>query len=234
MTEAKKAPLPAVQDEVEQKYLARSRAFVAEAEAFSIQDDEDWDEAARAVRNVKRMQGELKDYWEPLRVSAKEAYDAVLGRKRLMMTPLDEAEKILRTKMADYVENRDREAREAGETMRREALAEKERRLEEAARAEAAGDTAAAEYARAEAEVLESTGLTGRVQSAVPRADGVTVSKSWEIVDIDPALVPDTFRGAELRPVDEKAVLRLIKDTKGMVEIPGVSFRERVSLTVRS
>jgi hypothetical protein len=38
--------------------------------------------------------------------------------------------------------------------------------------------------------------------------------------------------GIELRPVDKAAVLRLIKMSKGQVEIPGIKFRETYTTSV--
>ena len=118
--------------------------------------------------------------------------------------------------------------------MRKLAEQEMNRNLEEAARAEAAGDTAGAEFAMAEAEVMEGVSISGSIQMQTPKAAGVSQSKTWEIVSIDSSKVPVSFEGVEIRPVDVKAVMRLIRESKGTVQIPGVQYRDSVSISVRA
>lgn len=50
---------------------------------------------------------------------------------------------------------------------------------------------------------------------------------------IDSEKVPISFAGMELRPVDEKLVLQLIKTSKGTISIPGVTYEEDVVISVR-
>ena len=125
-------------------------------------------------------------------------------------------------------------AQESVEAMRKLAEQEMNRKLEEAARAEAAGDTAGAEFAMVEAEVMEGVSISGSIQAQTPKAAGVSQSKTWEIVSIDSSKVPVSFEGVEIRPVDVKAVMRLIKESKGTIQIPGVQYRDSVSISVRA
>ncbi len=71
------------------------------------------------------------------------------------------------------------------------------------------------------------------VNVAPPKAQGVSQSKDWEVVSIDGAQVPITFNGMELRPVDDKAVIRLIRASKGQIQIPGVTYRETIKTSIR-
>ena len=50
--------------------------------------------------------------------------------------------------------------------------------------------------------------------------------------ECDWSKVPVSLVGIELRPVDKAAVLRLIKMSKGQVEIPGIKFRETYTTSV--
>ena len=52
------------------------------------------------------------------------------------------------------------------------------------------------------------------------------------LVGIDSAKVPIYFSGAEIRPVDEKAIMKLIKESKGTIQIPGVKYEETASISV--
>ena len=71
------------------------------------------------------------------------------------------------------------------------------------------------------------------VESQNPKVDGVSVRKNWEIVSIDSSVVPTEFNGVEIRPVDKKLVMNLIKASKGRIQIPGVQYREKASISVK-
>ena len=204
-----------------------------QAQSVTVASDEEYASAGEFTKSVKKMQKKVKEYWEPLRVSAKATYDDILARKKQMLDPLESAEKILKSKMSAYSMEKEKKRKAQEEAMRKLAEQEMARKLEEAAKAEAAGDSLGAEYAMAEAEVMEDVSISGGIRSQAPKANGVSQSKTWKITSIDSSLVPVTFSGIEIRPVDEKAVMRLIKESKGTISIPGVQYEETVSISIR-
>lgn len=206
----------------------------ARVQQLEIVTEEDYGFAAEYARYVKQMQKKVTDYWEPMRVSAKKNYDIILAHKKEMMTPLESAEKSLKKKMAGYLEEQERKRREREEAMRKLAQAEVERKLTEAAEAESAGDAVTAEYAMAEAEVMDNVASNGSVAAAAPKAEGTSAARTWEIKSIDGSKVPVEIAGVVIRPVDEKAVMRLIKASKGSIQIPGVVYEGTFSISVRS
>ena len=197
------------------------------AEAVIVASGADFEDAGLFLKQVK-------DYWEPLRVSAKKSYDEVLAHRKEMIEPLEKAEKIVKAKVNEYSAEQERKRREQEEAMRRLAQAEIDRHLNEAAEAEANGDAVGAEYAMAEAEMMEGVSIAGGVQHQTPKVKGISQSKTWEICEseCDWSKVPVSLVGIELRPVDKAAVLRLIKMSKGQVEIPGIKFRETYTTSV--
>lgn len=215
--------------------LAREASLIEQnAQSVVVANDADYSAAGDMAKAVKQMQKKVEEYWEPMRVSAKKAYDDILAHKKEMLEPLKAAEKILKSKMGDYSMEKERKRRAQEEMMRKLAEQEMNRKLEEAAKAEAAGDSTGAEYAMAEAEVLESVSIGGSVVSQAPKAQGVSKSKTWKITGIDTSVVPVAFGGVEIRPVDERAVMRLIKESKGTVQIPGIQYEESVTISVRA
>lgn len=225
----------AVEPETPEKALgSETTAIVQVAQATAIKNQADYEAAASTLKSVKRLQKKVKEYWEPLRVAAKKAYDGVLEKKKQMTEPLDRAEGILKGVMSDYTveQERKRQAREAA--MRKAAEAEAERMMNEAVAAEAAGDTAGAEAATEEAMVMGDVAASGKVIASAPKASGVSQSKTWKIVSIDPEKVPVKVGATEIRPVDQAAVMRLIKESKGTVQIPGVQYEESVQISVRA
>lgn len=199
----------------------------------AIVSDDDYVATAEIVKSVKRLQKQVVEYWEPLRISAKATYDDVLRRKKEMLTPLEDAEKTLKSKIADYLLEKERKRKAQEDLLRKLAQREMERKLIVAVEAEASGDVAGAEYAMAEAETMENVSIVCGGKSHTPKADGVSQSKAWKIVGIDSAKVPIYFSGAEIRPVDEKAIMKLIKESKGTIQIPGVKYEETASISVR-
>lgn len=203
-----------------------------QASSVVIATDLDFSKAGELTKQVKEMQKQVTDYWEPMRKSTYEAYTAVNAHKKQMLDPLASAEKILKQKLSAYSKEQERIRREQEEAKRRAAEAEMNRKLEEAAEAEANGDALGAEMAMAEAEVMEGVSA-GTVASFTPKAKGVTQTKTWKIKSIDSDKVPVSVAGIEIRPVDEKAVLQLIKMAKGKVKIPGVEYEEDIIIGIR-
>lgn len=199
-----------------------------------IVTDEDYAAAAEITKAVKQTQKKVKDYWEPLRASTYKAYQDVMGKKKQMTDPLDKAEKILKGKMSAFVAQKERERREREEAARRAAQAETDRKLAEAAALEQQGDAMGAEMAMAEAEVYDDAAAGIVVASKTPKVDGVSTAKTWKITNIDLSKVPTEIAGVLIRPVDEKAVMSLIRATKGQVKIPGIEYEQTVSISIRA
>ena len=219
---------------VEDTLTQEASVIERKASSVIVASDDDYATAGELTKSVKQMQKKVKDYWEPMRVSAKKAYDDILEHKKEMLDPLEAAEKILKSKMGDYSMEKERKRKAQEDAMRRLAEQEMNRKLEEAAEAEAAGDAAGAEFAMAEAEVMEGVSISGGIKAQAPKAAGVSQSRAWKITCIDESKVPVNFGGVEIRPVDEKAVMRLIKESKGKVQIPGIQYEESVSISVRA
>ena len=179
-----------VLDSPEDTLTQEASLIEKQASSVAVTNDAEYAAAGDLTKAVKKMQKKVKDYWEPMRVNAKAAYDEVLAHKKEMLDPLEAAEKILKGKMGDYSMEKERKRRAQEEAMRKLAEQEMNRKLEEAARAEAAGDTAGAEFAMVEAEVMEGVSISGSIQAQTPKAAGVSQSKTWEIVSIDSSKVP--------------------------------------------
>ncbi len=223
-----------VLDTAEEKLGKEVSAIELQAENVVIVSDEDYSEAGDTTSNVKRMQKKVEEYWEPMRVSTKQAYDDILAHKKEMLDPLKKAEQILKGKMRCYLLEQERKRKEQEETMRKLAEAEADKKIQEAIDASDSGDTAAAEFAMAEAEVYDTAAATSAIVKQMPKANGVSTSKTWKITAIDSSVVPVSFGGMELRPVDEKLVMSLIKASKGRIVIPGVKYEETVTISVRA
>ena len=129
--------------------------------------------------------------------------------------------------MSEYAMEQERIRLAREEEMRRAAKEEADRLLAEAIEASNSGDDAGADSALAVAEVYDDVAaMTPKGKAPKPKAEGVSLSRSWKITGIDSSKVPISFNGTEIRPVDTAAILRLIKEAKGQISIPGVTFAE--------
>ena len=224
-----------VPDVVEQDLGREVSDIEQKAMNVVIATEDDYRFAGEITKSVKQMQKKVTEYWEPMRSSAKKAYDDILSHKKEMLDPLVSAEKILKGKISDYIIESERKKKEAEEAMKKIALQEANKKLEEAVELEKNGDAFAAEYALAEAEVYEEAASLGvSAQAQKLKAKGVSYSTTWEITEIDEQLVPVDINGMVLRPVDQSAIKALIKASNGRISIPGVKYKEKKSVSISS
>jgi len=201
------------------------------AGAMTITTEEDYRQAADFGRQIKQRSSEVKDFWTPMKNAAHQAHTAICAREKAMLKPLNNAEKILKQTMGEYVAGQERRRRVLEEAARRAAQEEAERKMCEAIALEDRGDTAAAEAAMDEAEIMDTA--AGAVTASKPKASGVTTRRDWKILSVDPEKVPTVVDGVEIRPVDTAAVMRLIRATKGQVKIPGIVYEETAQIGFR-
>lgn len=227
------ATVPSVVPVDEQQLNREVTDIEFQAEAFIIRTDDDYAAAGEFGIMLKRKAAEVTSFFKPMKDSAYQAHKAVCDREKAMLNPLKNAESIIKKAMAAYFEEQERKRKEQEEAMRRAAEQERERKLREAAELEEAGDAAGAEAAMTEAMVMDEATSYSVPAVAKPKVSGVGTSKDWEIVEIDPKAVPLSFSGMELRPVDQAAVMRLIRASKGKIVIPGIVYREIAKMSFR-
>lgn len=219
---------------VEEQQLTREVSDIEfQAEALVVQNDEDYAAAGEFGVMLKQKAAQVTSFFKPMKDAAYQAHRAICDREKLMLTPLKNAEATVKKTMSAYVMEQERKRKEAEEAARRAAEAERERLLAEAGKLEAAGDNEGAEEAIAEAVVMDEAASYAVAAAPKPKVGGVSTSKDWEIVSIDRSAVPVTFSGMELRPVDQAAVMRLIRASKGSIAIPGITYKEIAKMSFR-
>lgn len=208
--------------------------FELKAEFMVIKTNDDYTKACEMTKELKRIQKKVEEYWEPMRKSTYDAYSRVNAHKKEMLEPCKNAEKILKGKITNYTmeQERIRLAREA--ELRALAEAEKEKKIQEAIEADNNGDAFGAEFALVEAEVIDNAISNGLVKEDVQKVKGISKTKAWKITGIDLDKVPSEIMGMVIRPVDEKAVMDLIKMSKGKIVIPGIKYEETFNISVRA
>lgn len=234
VTESVVATVEVPARETKEKVIQQEVSLVEiQAKEMVISTDSDYEQAAEFGRQIKTKAKVVTDFFKPMKDSAYQAHKAVCDREKTMLKPLQEAEKILKKSMTAYFQEKERKRQELEMKMQREAEAERERMLNKAAALEAEGRNEEAEDVLMDAQLTESVATQATVIMDIPRAKGVSSGKDWEIETIDHEKVPVNFSGIEIRPIDEKAIMRLIRASKGKIQIPGIKYKETIKMSIR-
>lgn len=204
-----------------------------QVEAMTVDSEETYQEAAALGIAIKTQAKKVAEFFAPMKKRASDAHKEVCSREKMMLDPLNAAERALKNKMGAFRLEEDRRRRKAEEEARKAAEAEQRRKEAEAIALEAEGRDEEAYAALVEAEVAENTAKNGVYAPTPQKVAGVSVSKDWEIIRIDDEKVPVVIFGATIRPVDQSAIMRLIRATKGGITIPGVEYREKAKMSFR-
>lgn len=202
------------------------------ADALSVTNDEEYQDAAEFLKILKDQAGKVQDFFKPLKEAAHKAHKEVCDREKMMLAPLTKAESVIKKSVGDYLAEQERKRKAAEERARQAAKAEADRRLAEAIALENQGKMEEAAAAVEEAEIIDSTTVAVPV-APTKKVKGVSSSKDWELVSIDESKVPVDVAGTVIRPVDRGAIMRLVRASKGTIKIPGVAYKEVMKMSVR-
>ncbi len=204
----------------------------AEAQKLVISTDEEYERAAEIGKQIKAKAKAVTDFFKPMKDQAHKAHKELCNREKELLKPLKDTEAFLKKGMTEYYQAKERKRLELEEKIKRAASEECERKLDEAVEQEAAGCDEAAVAALIDAQIAETaTNATVRIDK--PKVKGVSNTKDWEIFEIDNEKVPVNFAGNEIRPVDEKEIMKLIRESNGTIQIPGVQYRAVTKISIR-
>lgn len=204
-----------------------------QAMEISITNDDEYRQAAEFGRFLKQKSSEVTEFFKPMKKAAHDAHKHICDREKAMITPIANAEKVLKRVMGEYQMEQQRKQREEEERLRRLAREEEERLLKKAIEMEEQGDTEMCDEHFENAQYVAEAAKNISVGDGPLKVAGTSVSVGLEIESIDISKVPVEFMHHLIRPVDEKAVLRLIKEHKGEIEIPGIKFKQTTNVSFR-
>lgn len=233
MKEEVVAVVSKVPNDAEQSLVEEVAEVKTEATAIKVLTETDYAKAADVAKEVKTKAAAVVEFFKPLKDAAHKAHAEICSREKDCLAPLKDAEAALKNAMRAYLEERERIRREAEEAARKAAKEEAEQRLAEAIDADNSGDKQKADELFAQAAVTDGLASSIVISSDRPEVSGVSASRDWEITSVDPAIVPAYVAGAEIRPIDLGAVKRLIRASKGTIQIPGVVYKETANISIR-
>jgi hypothetical protein len=213
-------------------YRQRAEAVLADARGLAVTDEDAKVQAVEQLSGVARLKRDADAKRDGLVRPLNDQVRTVNGVFRLVLSPVLEADELLRRKVREFDQERARAAEEArvaaeAERIRAEAL------LKEATKAEAEGKADVAEQLMDRAVQADTTATRAQMfapppPSRVVRTDVGTVNtrKVWKFEVTDKAKVP-----LELLLVDDVAVRKQIAG--GIREIPGLRIYQDDVLAVR-
>ena len=186
------------------------------ARTIEITDDVSYKAAGELLLTIKDLRKEIDSAFAPIIEAAHNAHKKALEQKKKADAPLVEAESIIKPRIAAYIAEVNRKrAEEEARLREEERKKEEDRRLQEAIKAEAAGDTAKAE------QILETPVSIGKVRpiTEAPKVAGVSIQKRWTYRVVDETKIPREF----LTP-DHTKIGAFVREMKDQAMIPGVEF----------
>jgi len=220
--------------EMETKVKQEVTPVLYQAQAFEVTTDSNYEDGGKLLVAIRAMRKRVKQEIGPAVKQAHQAWKEVKALENKFDKPLDQAERQVKAKLADYKMQREREIQEAQRKAEEEAMRKAEAaRLEEAEALEKFGSDKAA------AAILE-TPIVPEVVKPVeeaPQAEGVSTRQIWKAEVEDMKLLCTAIaegKAAEncVKP-DTKVLGQLAKALKGNMNIPGVKVYSETSVAVR-
>ena len=201
-----------------------------------VTDQKSLSRATEFILSIKALQKEIDEAFNPIIKAAHEAHRRALEQKKKFEDPLIQAEKIVKPRIAAYIEEQEKKRREA-ELERLFAECEKKRIEEELlqkaqeaeARAKAAGDEEERRASQLEADRIlaqaaeqEKKIAPAPVVPEAPRIQGLAMRENWDFEIVDETAIPREF----MCP-DEVKIRRAVKIMKEKTNIPGIRVFNR-------
>lgn len=201
-----------------------------QAQAVEITTNEQYENAATILKNIKESRQKFIDFFAPSKKAAAAAHNAICVNEKSCTDPCDKAESIIKGKMLTYQRQLEAQRIAAEAEAEKAKQAEADKLLEQAAQAEQQGDVMAASMAMAQADMVSQ--IQTKVEVVKPTVKGVSTRSKTVVKIVDDAKVPAFVNGICIRTVDEKAILALHKLNPGLT-IPGIVFDVEQNIAVR-
>lgn len=197
--------------------IQRETATLQErARAVAITDTASYTDAAEFVKSIKVVRTKIAETFDHLIKSAHATHKALIDEKKKHDTPLDEAERVVKGKIAGYQAELERRRQEEERRLQEQARKEEEeRRLAQAVELEQQGEAEAA------TELIEAPIETPPVvvAAAIPKVAGISTRKNYKFRIVDARKIPFEY----MMP-DEKKIGAHARSMREQARIPGVEF----------
>lgn len=216
------AEVPVKTDEIDRQGVQA----IESAKEINIQTSEQYLDATTFLKSLKGLRARIEDTFRPVIDAAHNAHKKAIAAMKKHSDPVDQAESIVKHKVAGYL------------------AAEEKKRQEQEAKARAEAKKKADDEALRRAEDLQKQGKTAQAEQVLntpttpapvilakttPDVQGVSTRKVWKFRIIDANLIP-----REYMTVDEKKIGGVVRALKDATNIPGVEVYAEDTVAVRS
>ncbi len=181
-------------------------------DGLTVRDEAGYMEADGFVHRLTKSRKTIIAWFQPIVTAANLAHKTATAKRAEALLPLDEADRIVTTKMREWrVRDRAEKEAKAREDAERLRKVEEERQLRLAAEAEAQGDAALAE------QIIEQPVTVAPVEPVPVKGDGVSWRTDWKWRVVDEDKIPRRYM-----VVDEKRIGGVVRALKADAQIPGI------------
>lgn len=192
----------------------RASEALSIAEALLIRSPETYQTACEFLKTLKTIEKDIDGTFDPIIRKQFEAHREAVAQKKKHLSPIERAEGIAKFKIAAYLQEQERIRRQEERRLEEEAR----RKAEEEALAQAAQLEAEGNKEAAEAVISEPIQVAPVVlPKSTPKVSGIATREVWRYRIIDPNKIPRQYL-----KIDEQLIGRIVRDSKGVINIPGV------------
>lgn len=224
----------------EQELEGKSLALFEAAHGIVVTDPETYASAGEFLKGVKDEMKKRKDFFEPMKKTAKAAHSAICDRENETLNPLKEADTMVREKVGVYLDEQDRIKREAQRKLEEQARRDEEKKRKELdKRIEAAKKDSTKERLEAEKEdtFVEPVYANHAVEKTTQVGEGsVTRKKDIKVTVVDElAFFKAIGEGTIPLTCVKVEVFKLKTWVKAAdkIAVPGCRITETASVAVR-
>lgn len=155
----------------------RALSVPEKARTIIITDNDTYQQAGNILLVIKDLKKQIDDVFDPIITKAHQAHKEAIMQKNKVSQPLDDAERIIKPKIASYIEAEERKRRLEEERLQQEAKVKaEEEALARAVEAEKNGD-------KQEAAAILEEGFnvpTVIVPKTTPKVEGISTRMIWK------------------------------------------------------
>jgi len=204
-------------EEDTKEIVKESSDILSDAKTLVIQDDDKFHFVNDLLKTIKGIRNKIDEYFDPAIKKTHAAWKENIAMKRKQSEPVEQAEMIIKKKIAEYHTEQDQK-RLVEEKRRQEVLRkqEAERKLSEAI--ETGDETILDEPIIVPEVKLEDT----------TKHEGISYQLNWKFRVINKKIVPE-----EHKILDEKKIGQIVRAQKAKTNIPGIEVYSEKSTRVR-
>lgn len=197
------------------------------AAEFAIASQDDCAEAATVLKQIKAMQATVKETFDEPVKKAHEAHKSIVAARDKHLTPLIEAERVIKSKVGQY-QSLLEDQRMATMRAEQERLEAEERARREKEAAELKRQKTPEAKAAAKELLAAPVVVTVEAPAELPKTEGLSFRWVYDFKVVDPNILPREY----MMP-NEAKIRAVVKADKEQANIPGVQIIKTKQTTVR-